>query len=209
MNEVSKLRTIFFRNGYTEAFFNKVYSAFEHKEVKQLEVDGTKEDGEFKYIIKIPYVGSLSHEFKNKLVKLFFNDLSINITPVLTTFKVANYFSLKSRTPKLITSNVVYKFTCLCDANLTYIGKTKRHLMVRGLEHLEFEKAKPESEIKVHLRGCEICQRGNFDNFEIIKKCKSDQETKINEALVIKTENPKLNKNLFNKGSLYTLKVYY
>ena len=101
---------------------------------------------DFKYIFKV----TLSHEFRNKIIKLFYNDLRINITPVFTKLKVSDYLSLKSLAPKLITSNVVYKFMCLCDANLTYIGKTKRHLMVRCLEHLEYEKPKPESEIKVH-----------------------------------------------------------
>ena len=112
--------------------------------------------------------------FKNKVTKLFYNDLRINITPVFNTFKVSRYFSIKSQTPKLITSNVVYKFTCLCDTNLTYIGKTKRHLVVRHLEHLEFEKSEPKSEIKNHLMECEICRSAKFENFEIIKKCNSD-----------------------------------
>ena len=209
LQEVSKLRAIFFRNGYSYAFFNKVYQSFEHRKPKVTEVDGIKDEVDRKYIFKIPYVGSLSHEFSNKIMKLFYNDLRINITPVFTTFKVSNYFSLKSQTPKLITSNVVYKFKCLCDTNLTYIGKTKRHLMTRCLEHLEFNKSEPKSEIKTHLEHCDICKSSNFENFEIIKKCKSDQETKINEAFLIMTENPKLNKNLFNKGSLYTLQVYY
>ena len=102
LQEVSKLRTIFFRNGYSYAFFNKVYQSFEHRKPKVTEVDGIKDEVDRKYIFKIPYVGSLSHEFSNKIMKLFYNDLRINITPVFTTFKVSNYFSLKSQTPKLL-----------------------------------------------------------------------------------------------------------
>ena len=34
----------------------------------------------------------------------------------------------------------------------------------------------------------------------------SDHEAKINEALFIKKENPKLNKNSFNKSSLFHIK---
>ena len=37
---------------------------------------------------------------------------------------------------------------------------------------------------------------------------KSDLESIIFEAIYIKKEMPKLNKNLFNSGSLYTFKVY-
>ena len=156
-----------------------------------------------------PYVGGLSHDFKSKIVKLFYDELRIDIVPVFNTFKVSNYFTLKSRTPKLLMANVVYKFTCLCDTNLTYIGKTKRHLAVRSLEHLEFKSENPKSEVKVHLKSCQTCQNCNSDNFEVLKKCKNDHENKICEAMFIKSENPKLNKNLFNKGSFVTLKIYY
>ena len=89
---------------------------------------------------------------------------------------------------------MVYKFTCLCDTNLTYIGKTKRHLVVRKSEHLEFESEEPKSEIiKEHLKKCLVCRGASIDNFEIIKKCKSDFDTKVNEALFIRKENPSLN----------------
>ena len=46
-----------------------------------------------------------------------------------------NFFSLKCPTPKLLKANVVYKFDCLCDINISYIGKTKRHLATRIKEH--------------------------------------------------------------------------
>ena len=127
---------------------------------------------------------------------------------MFNTFKISNYFSLKSQTPKILKLDVVYKFTCLCDTNITYIGKTKRHLVVRSLEHLQFEDPEPKSEIKTHLNECGICRNAKLDNFEIIKKCKSDFESKINEAMFIKKETPILNKQLFNSGSFYTLKVY-
>lgn len=127
--------------------------------------------------------------------------------PVFNSFKVSSYFSLKSKSPSLLSSNVVYKFSCLCDTNVTYIGKTKRHLMVRCLEHLDIENSK-KSEIKEHVKSCNLCRNSSCENFEILRKCKSDRESKICEAFFIKTEVPQLNKNLFNKGSFYTLRIY-
>ena len=127
--------------------------------------------------------------------------------PVFNSFKISSHFSLKSESPGLLSSNVVYKFSCLCDTNLTYIGKTKRHLMVRYLEHLDIENSK-KSEIKEHLRSCNLCRNSSCENFEILRKCKSDRDFKICEAFFIKTEVPQLNKNLFNKGSFYTLRIY-
>ena len=41
-------------------------------------------------------------------------------------------------------------------------------------------------------------------NFEIIKKCSSDHEAKINDPLLIKQQNPKINKNQLN---FFTLKI--
>ena len=81
-------------------------------------------------------------------------------------------------------------------------------MSVRGLEHLEFKNELPKSEIKNHMIQCVICKQCNLDSFDILKNCKTDLESKIFEAIYIKKEMPKLNKNLFNSGSLYTLKVY-
>ena len=105
-------------------------------------------------------------------------------------------------------ANVVYKYTCLCDTNITYIGKTKRHLAVRCSEHLVLGNKEPKSEVESHLSKCDPCKSSSLDNFEVLQKCKNDFEAKINEAIFINKQNPRLNKNLFNKGSLYTLKVY-
>ena len=54
--------------------------------------------------------------------------------------------------------------------------------MSRCLEHLGFDKKEHKSEIKTHIKQCEVCKSCNFDNFEILKKCKSEKEIKINEA---------------------------
>ena len=187
-----------------------MYEAFEERSRKDdADIDSVKDEIDMRYLLRIPYVGNISHDFKSNIVKLFYDELRVDVIPVFNTVKVSSYFTLKSQTPKQLIANVVYKFTCLCDTNLSYIGKTKRHLAVRSLEHLEFGKDEPKSEVKVHLRSCKMCQSCNIDNFEILKKCKNDHETKICEAMFIKSENPKLNKNLFNKGSFYTLKVYY
>ena len=202
--EINNLRTIFWKNGYPIPFFNKVLELFNQR----LSGDESREKDDMKYIVKIPYVGTISHEFKNKIVKLFYNEFKVSITPVFNTFKVSNYFSLKSQTPKQLLANVVYKYTCLCDTNITYIGKTKRHLAVRCSEHLVLGNKEPKTEVESHLSQCDPCKVSSLDNFEVLQKCKNDFEAKINEAIFITKQNPRLNKNLFNKGSFYTLKVY-
>ena len=61
---------------------------------------------------------------------------AVHLTPIYKTCKVGNYFNLKSNTPALLSSNVVYRFSCPCDAGLTYIGKSTRHVITSAKEHL-------------------------------------------------------------------------
>jgi len=42
----------------------------------------------------------------------------------------------------------------------------------------------------------------NVNNFEVIRTCNSEYETKIQEALLNKKYNPQLNKQLYAKGPL-------
>ena len=128
--------------------------------------------------------------------------------PVFSSFKVKNYFNLKARTPYLYLANVVYEFRCLCDTNLSYIGKTKRHLLTRAKEHLTLESSS-NSEVKAHLESCNVCRGAVPEtHFRILKECRNDYETRVQEAFLIKKHNPRLNKQLFNKGAFFTLKVF-
>ena len=52
------------------------------------------------------------------------NKFDVDINVYYTTLKTGSYFRLKCTTPMHLISNVVYKFTCLCGTNVTYIGMT-------------------------------------------------------------------------------------
>ena len=69
---------------------------------------------------------------------------------------------------------------------------------MRVEEHLGYQREKPVGEIKTHLKKCDLCKQSNLDNFQIVQKSMSDHDAKINEALIIKNENPPSNKNMFN-----------
>ena len=66
---------------------------------------------------------------------------------------MSGFFSLKSQAPKELIANAVYKYTCLCDTSLTYIGKTKQHLAVRSEDHfftiLSYSDQKPINLAKI------------------------------------------------------------
>ena len=101
----------------------------------------------------------------------------------------------------------MYKFTCLGDPGVTYIGKTERNLAVRMDEHLNRERGK--SEVTNHIRTCKSCQDGvGYNNFSILKKCDSDYNTSIAEAFLIRRLKPSLNKQAPNQGQSVLLKIF-
>ena len=116
----------------------------------------------------------------------------MHLTPIYKICKVGNYFNLKSNTPELLLSNVVYRFSCPCDAGLTYIGKSTRHLLTRAKERLNSDST-VKSKIKDRISECNLCNKKDTDSlihrFIIIKKCSSDYDCKIHEALIIKNIN--------------------
>ena len=204
--EVDKLRCMFSDNGYPVGFFNSVL----HKFTAVHENVTTDESDEDTVILKVPYLGEISYEFSKKLKVLIGNKFNVKVRVVFTSFKVGQYFSLKCKTPLILLSDVVYKFSCQRDATVTYIGKTKRHLITRVNEHLTLQDNSQKSEVKSHLLECASCRDGGtgMESFEIVKKCQNSFDVIIHEALSIKRHNPKLNKQLFKSGSFYTCKIY-
>ena len=161
------------------------------------------------FVMKIPYIGPQSIEFKKKIVKIFKNHFDCDLVCVYNSFKVQNYFCLKDITPMSLMSNVVYKFSCLRDADNFYLGKTKRHLCTRVEEHLN-NKMKSKSAISQHIFDCFQCKNSNLNinSFQIVKKCNSDFSCQINEALLIKKFKPKMNNQLFNSGQSFILNIF-
>ena len=89
----------------------------------------TNDHEKFLYEISIPYFGNLLHKFGCNLAKLIRRKFDISIAIHYKIVKAALYFQLKSNTPSALVSNVVNKFTCLHDANMSYIDMTSRHLI--------------------------------------------------------------------------------
>ena len=116
---------MFLRNGYSGTLFDKVGTLFQQRQNANTGQVKDKKVIDFIILLRIQYVGILSHEFKSKITNLFYKELNIEIFPIFKTTKLSEFFSLKSQTPKALTSIVVCKFTCLC------VTSTKRHLVVR------------------------------------------------------------------------------
>ena len=154
-------------------------------------------------------IGILSFEEINKFFYICSLSTFRKLRQQSATTKVQEYFSLKSKTPLILNSNVVYKFTCSRDVNVTYIGTSTRHLSIRAGEHLNVSRSS-KSAMKKHIKKCSSCktQPNNIKQFEIIRKCQSSYEAKIHEALVIKRSNPVLKKQLYANRASFLLNVF-
>ena len=156
---------MFCLNGYPCWFFNKVLNKF----VSNITVDRSPDCRTYYFIIL--YFGIDLKRFLNCLSKILKSKFNVKVSPVYKTFKIGNYFQLKSRTPLGLCSNVLYECTCSCDANLTYIGMSTRHCSTRAREHLDFN-FQVSNAIKSHIMCCNVCSfiKLNLNCFKIIKK---------------------------------------
>ena len=202
-NEVAYLKNFFYNNGYPVPFFNKILCQFQNKKTD------SKTEKEFINLFIISYLGKIPKEFGLQIQSLIKKRFDTKITIVYKTTKVQEYFSLKSKTPLILNSNVVYKFTCSYDVNVTYVGTFARHLSIRAGEHLNVSRSS-KSAIKKHIKKCSLCktQSNNMKQFKIIRKCQTSYKAKIHEALVIKRSNSVLNKQLYANGASFLLNVF-
>ena len=153
---------MFLNNGYPEQFFQGANDRFLAKQTVPAPNYSVNTDSDTPcFMVKIPFIGYSSKPFAKRISKLYGETFGIGIKVVYTTFKVQNYFQLKSRTQKLLCSNVVYKFTCSCDMSLTYIGMSTRHMGKRVDEHLDFKQKECNSTIFDHLHKCHECRKTN------------------------------------------------
>ena len=78
-------------------------------------------------------------------------------------------------------------------------------------EHLNVDSS-VKSRIKEHILECNLCNKKDMDSlmhhFVVIKKCSSDYECKIYEALLIKKHQSKLNKQLYKSSLSFLLQLF-
>ena len=199
LQEVKCLRNIFSSNNYPDWFLDKIIKKFQESN-KQTD----KYEKDFMFTIGIPFYGEASRTFAKRLCTYVKNKFHVDINVYYVCFKTGSYFQLKCCTPFTLMSNVVYKFSCSRDANISYIGMTTRHLGIRIEEHLKQKTV--NSPIKEHINECDACRINKLqtDNFKIIRTCATEYETKIQETLLIK----KTIRNLI-RNYLQTVRLFF
>jgi hypothetical protein len=214
--EVKNLKSILLRNAYPDHFIDSDIAKFisdqkiDEKQFKQNKCSNTKKQQlvvtEFDDVyLNIPYIGKPSQKLHRKIHHRMRN-YNLCVKAAYNTVKVGSYFGLKSKCSYLFESNVVYKFTCSRDENISYIGETQRHLFTRISDHND---NKSDSPIFDHLFNCKDCQ--NTTNitarFSILKRSNT-QNVRSLESLMITRFAPTLNTQLgnhFGKGARLVL----
>ena len=140
---------------------------------------------------KLPYIGNLSTEIKQKIIKhCKYYCKSTNTKLSFCRLKLEIYLVLKN---KYLRSFIIYRFKCP-GCNASYIGETTHHLATRIKEHLETDS---KSHIFKHLdtnRKCkELC---NAECFEIIDSTTSSYRLKLKEPIHITWEKLSLSKQV-------------
>ena len=151
----------------------------------------------------LPFLGKQSLELKSKIQKFvhrYFPQCKIKVIFKCNN-RFQNFLSFKDKVPNNLRSHLLYRYTCnSCKA--IYIGKTRRHYMVRVFEHLGISlrthnkltynaNNKSNSAILNHI-NCQKCV-GDIQNFKIIGSAHNDFHLKIKESLLIRKNKPKIN----------------
>ena len=209
--EVNKLCHIFHKNGYPVNFFNRVYDKFMKRINNSVDVSNESDDvnDERTFLLILPFIDNASKVFEKKLKNILLKKLGVKIRTVYKSCKLSSFFSLKDKTPLTLVSNAVYKFSCLRDANITYLGETTRPLSLRVNEHLSLNK-KTKTAVGKHIVNCCTCKQHAFTlhDFHIVKRCQTPGETRVQEALLIRKFSPAINKQLYLAGASFVLSVY-
>ena len=197
--EIENLKTIWQKNSYPLFFIDKVIYRF----LDQLFIKRKKFIGPLKKEVgvTITYTGTSSIEMRNRLRSIFRHCVPYLRLKVMFTSKnrLKNRFSFKDVLPKALDSLIVYKFTCSTCFS-TYIGKTKRHFLVRAYEHLglsyKTDKGLKYTEnaatsIRKHLDTCN--HKASLDDFKVIGRARNDFHVKVKESLAISIATPSLN----------------
>jgi hypothetical protein len=200
-DEVKYLSDIFRKNQYPQHFFDRCIKIFLDR---KLNPDTGTEIEKEKLIISLPFVGKYSNDLKRKLKALASTHLQskFKISVVWSSSRtLRSFFTFKERLPMHLRSNILYRFKC-DGCNSIYIGKSKRHFLVRAFEHLgkSIRTGKGltynpsytnNTAVLNHLNQKDDCS-ATLDSFDIIGGAKNDFFLKIKETLLIKKVKPSL-----------------
>ena len=202
--EVEFLKNIFRKNVFPTHFTDRCIKEFLNNifMAKKAISDVPKKE----ILICLPFLGPESLKIRKHLTKLkatYFPGCKLNIA-FKSTNRIRNSFMFKDKIPLDVRSHLLYRYTCN-RCNSVYIGKTKRHYLVRVLEHLGVSiktgnrytfnpNNTNNSAVLTHINTqCKHNHKASQNEFSIIGSANTDHLLYIKESLLIQNLNPKLN----------------
>ena len=200
-NEIDFLKKLFRKNLFPSSFSDRCIKEFLDKLFidKKINFDVPKKD----LRICIPYLGIESLGIRknlNKLVQTYLPQCKLNVI-FTSTNRIRNAFLFKDKPHLNVRSLLLYRYTC-SKCNLAYIGKTKRHYLVRVFEHLgvSLRTGKNYKYNKNNINNSAVlnhinnkCSGASQEDFSIIGSANTDELLCIKESLLINKLKPELN----------------
>ena len=198
-------------NGYPKWVTNGIF-----RKCQQNTPRPEREDDALNIYLTLPYCGrngeNIIKRCRQKLYKCFKPEKKVRINTIFTTMKISYFTSMKDRIPFLNQSSVVYNFECP-GCSKCYVGKTDCTLFKRSEQHGWKQK---DSSVYKHLDECHEYQyiktlyglntndtnEREFkintvkDNMAIIGRNNNWLTLAYLEAIMIKENNPELNRGL-------------
>ena len=201
-DDICKLKCVLLKNKYPLGFMNSCINIFLSKLFIDKVPPSTVHKKEF--VMCLLYLGRETIAIKTKLRKLFSSQFpAFQLKMVLKScIKIGSFLNFKDILPSDVRSLLVYTYTC-SHCNMTYIGKTKRHHLVRMCEHLGISyktlnesKYNPEktTAIREHIRLSK--HPADFNNFKIVSYASTNFEALIKESFLVGLDKPPLNKQI-------------
>ena len=142
-------------------------------------------------LVVLPFLGTFSLNLRKRLYKAVSKSLpQCNIIVIFQSKnRLISLFKFKGSIPLYLHSYVIYKFQC-SNCNITYYGKTERHLKVRAGDHISMspltEKKvinNKKSSVKDHcLSSGHMC---SFDDFTVLNYESHKFKRLIKESLFV------------------------
>ena len=204
--EIGNLRKFMRKNDYPSYFLDKCIKLFFDKVFCKKSTEDNFDVPRKVVCINVPFMGTDSLKLRSKLtgiVRDYFPMCKVKII-LNSGCRLGNFFRFKDKVPLNVRSLILYKFSC-GGCNSAYLGKSKRHYLVRVFEHLGISlatgkrytynpKNNNNTAVLNHI-NCNNCH-ANIDNFRIIGSAKNDYTLCLKESLLIQLYKFNLNTNV-------------
>ena len=149
--------------------------------------------------LNLPYLGNLTSTLNSLLLdslKRSFPQCNFHFINK-NNHSIGSYFRVKDTIPTLLSSRVIYKYTC-ADCQVDYVGQTGLQLKMRAYKHmgLSFRTSLPISQPEhsaIRSHSDQLKHPILFTNFSILDTSNVEAERRILESLYIKHLKPALN----------------